>query len=140
MRTPTLLLAAISALALTVGAASAQTAPGDMKNMKGMEHGSMPGMSKGGMKGMGDQNMMAMHEDMTAMKKMHTAMMAAKGATPDVAFARKMLAHHQGAIDMAQIELKHGTDAEAKRMAQKMIDDQTKSQAELQAWLKSHGG
>ena len=100
----------------------------------------MPGMSKGGKKGMGDQNMMAMHEDMTAMKKMHTAMMAAKGATPDVAFARKMLAHHQGAIEMAQIELKHGTDAEAKRMAQKMIDDQTKSQAELQAWLKTHGG
>ena len=140
MRTPTLLLAAISALALSVGAASAQTAPGDMKNMKGMDHGSMPGMAKGGKKGMGDQSMMAMHEDMTAMKKMDKAMMAAKGATPDVAFARKMLAHHQGAIEMAQIELKHGTDAEAKRMAQKMIDDQTKSQAELQAWLKTHGG
>lgn len=140
MRTPTLLLAAISALALSVGAAAAQTAPGDMKGMKGMDHGSMPGMAKGGMKGMGDHEMMAMHEDMAAMKKMDKAMMAAKGATPDVAFARKMLAHHQGAIDMAQIELKHGTDAEAKRMAQKMIDDQTKSQSELQAWLKTHGG
>ncbi|WP_394760756.1 DUF305 domain-containing protein [Phenylobacterium sp.] len=140
MRTPTLLLTAISALILSAGVASAQSATGAMKDMKGMDHGSMPGMAKGGMKGMGDRNMMAMHDDMTAMKKMDRAMMAAKGATPDVAFARKMLAHHQGAIEMAQIELKHGTDAEAKRMAQQMIDDQTKSKAELEAWLKTHGG
>lgn len=140
MRKTIVIFAAASALALSAAAAGAQTPQGDMKGMKGMDHGTMPGMAHSDMKGMGDHNMMAMHEDMSAMKKMDKAMMAAKGATPDVAFARKMLAHHQGAIDMARIELKHGTDAEAKRMAQQMIDDQTKSKAELEAWLKTHGG
>jgi hypothetical protein len=37
-----------------------------------------------------------------------------------------MIAHHQGAIDMAQVELKHGTDADAKRLAQQTIDENTK--------------
>ena len=108
--------------------------------MKGMDRGSMAGMSAGDMKGMGRQNMMAMNADMAAMRKMHTAMMSAKGSSADVTFARKMLAHHQGAIDMAQIELKYGSDAEAKRMAQQMIADQTKSKTELEAWLRAHGG
>ncbi len=140
MRTPALLLAAVSAVILSGGAASAQAAPGAMKDMKGMDHGAMPENAEGGMKGMSDQNMMAMHDDMSAMKKMDKAMMAAKSATPDVAFARKMLAHDHGAIDMAKIELSHRTDAEAKRMAQQMIDDQSKSTGELEAWLKTHGG
>lgn len=139
MRKTIIIFAAASVLALSSAAAGAQTPQGDMKSMKGMDHGAMS-MAHGDIKGMGSHNMMAMHDDMTAMKKMDKAMMAAKGATPDVAFARKMLAHHQGAIEMAQIELKHGTDAEAKRMAQQMIDDQTKSKAELEAWLKTHGG
>ena len=108
--------------------------------MKGMNRGSMAGMSASDMKGMGRQNMMAMNADMAAMRKMHTAMMSAKGTSADVTFARKMLAHHQGAIDMAQIELKYGSDAEAKRMAQQMIDEQTKSKTELETWLRAHGG
>ena len=88
----------------------------------------------------GDHNMMAMNDYMAAMKKMDQAMMTAKGATPDQTFARKMIAHHRGAIDMAQIQLRHGTDAEAKRLAQKTIDENTKGIAELETWLKAHGG
>lgn len=88
----------------------------------------------------GDHNMMAMNDYMAAMKKMDQAMMTAKGATPDQTFARKMIVHHQGAIEMSQIQLRHGTDAEAKRMAQKTIDENTKGIAELERWLKSHGG
>ena len=47
------------------------------------------------------------------MNKMHENM--AKGmnsANADVAFAQGMIAHHLGAIDMAKIELKYGTDPE----------------------------
>lgn len=100
----------------------------------------MAGMSAKDMKGMGSANMMAMREDMAAMKKMSRGMMAAKGSTADITFARKMLAHHQGALDMARIELSRGSDAEAKRMAQQIIDEQTKGKADLEAWLKTHGG
>jgi uncharacterized protein (DUF305 family) len=103
-----------------------------------MDH-AMPGMTNGDMKGMNDHGKMAMSEYMSAMKKMDAAMMAAKGATPDATFARKMMAHHQGAIDMAQIELKHGMDADAKRIAQQTIDENTKGKADLENWLKSHG-
>jgi uncharacterized protein (DUF305 family) len=83
---------------------------------------------------------MAMHADMAAMKTMDKAMMAAKGSTPDVTFARKMIAHHQGAIAMARIELEHGMDADAKRLAQQTIDENTKGIADLQAFLRAHGG
>ena len=137
MRKILAILLATSACALSVSAANAQTSQGAMK---GMNRGSMAGMSASDMKGMGRQNMMAMNADMAAMRKMHTAMMSAKGTSADVTFARKMLAHHQGAIDMAQIELKYGSDAEAKRMAQQMIDEQTKSKTELETWLRAHGG
>ena len=41
---------------------------------------------------------------------------------------------------MAQIELKHGMDPDAKRMAQQTIAEQTKGKAELETWLKSHAG
>lgn len=115
--------------------ANAQT-----KNSNMDMHHSMPGMSSGDMKGMDSHNKMAMTEYMSAMKKMDAAMMAAKGPTSDATFAKKMLAHHQGAIDMAQIQLKHGMDADAKRIAEKTIEENTKGKADLENWLKSHGG
>lgn len=130
MQMTTAALAVIAALSVGAMTASAQSSQGAMK---GMDHSAMPGMK-------GDHNMMAMKDYMAAMKKMDQAMMSAKGATPDATFARKMMAHHQGAIDMAQIQLRHGADADAKKIAQKTIDENTKGKAELQAWLAAHGG
>jgi len=72
--------------------------------------------------------------------KMNMAMMGASGSTVDAVFARKMIAHHQGALDMARIEIASGSDTKLKQMAHKMIDDQSQGQSELQAWLKKHGG
>ena len=57
---------------------------------------------------------------------------------PDVAFVCGMIAHHQGAIDMANVELKYGDDQWAKEMAQKVIDAQTKEIAEMTDWLKNN--
>jgi uncharacterized protein (DUF305 family) len=140
MRNQVIVVAISSALALGASAAAAQSPQGSMSGMSGksMDKGAMAGMA--GMSGKGSHNMMAMNEFMASMKKMDKAMMSAKGSTTDAAFARKMIAHHQGAIDMAQVELKHGTDADAKRLAQQTIDENTKGVADLSAWLKAHGG
>ena len=53
----------------------------------------------------------------------------------DVGFVCGMIAHHQGAIDMANVELRYGDNAWAKEMAQKVIDAQTKEIADMKAWL-----
>jgi uncharacterized protein (DUF305 family) len=55
-------------------------------------------------------------------------------------FATMMIAHHQGAIDMARVELEHGKDPQMQGMARKIIDDQTREIAELKDWLGKHPG
>ena len=70
--------------------------------------------------------------------RMKDAMMAATAADTDQAWARKMIAHHQGALDMAQVVLRESQDADIRRMAQKTIDMQTADIGELRAWLQSH--
>jgi uncharacterized protein (DUF305 family) len=56
----------------------------------------------------------------------------------DVDFSRSMIPHHQGAIDMAKLELKYGKDEKMRQMAEKMIKDQQKEQKDLQAFLQKH--
>lgn len=67
---------------------------------------------------------------------MHDAMMAAKGADVSEMWARKMIPHHQGAVDMSQVVLRDGTDPDIRRMAQTTIEMQTRDIAELQRWLQ----
>ncbi|HAF79978.1 MAG TPA: hypothetical protein DCG66_03085 [Brevundimonas sp.] len=74
----------------------------------------------------------------TAEAEMKDAMMAATGADTDQTWARKMIAHHQGALDMAQVVLRESQDADIRRMAQITIEMQTADIAELRAWLDSH--
>ncbi|MEU0564600.1 DUF305 domain-containing protein [Nonomuraea sp. NPDC005983] len=54
---------------------------------------------------------------------------AAKGAAFDKQFAQLMIAHHNGAIDMARTEQAQGSDAEAKDLAKAI---ETGQQAEVQ--------
>lgn len=72
---------------------------------------------------------------MSAEAKMKDAMMAAVGADTDETWARKMIAHHQGALDMSQVVLRESDDADIRRMAQKTVEMQTADIAELRAWL-----
>jgi uncharacterized protein (DUF305 family) len=44
----------------------------------------------------------------------------------DTDFAAFMIPHHQGAIDMAKVQLEHGKNEELKTMAQSILDSQTK--------------
>ncbi|UJA21504.1 DUF305 domain-containing protein [Thermoleophilia bacterium SCSIO 60948] len=52
----------------------------------------------------------------------------------DRAFIDMMIPHHQGAIEMAQIELEDGSDPEAKRLAEKIIAEQSDEIAEMIEW------
>jgi uncharacterized protein (DUF305 family) len=95
----------------------------------------MPGMAGTDMSGLDE----AQKASMAAMMKMHPAMMQGMMAKdPDVAFACGMIAHHQGAIDMAEVELKYGDNDEAKKMAQTIIDAQTKEIGEFKQWLETN--
>jgi uncharacterized protein (DUF305 family) len=87
-------------------------APGGGHNMPGMT--SMPGM-------MSDEEMAKLE--------------AAKGTEFDRMFAQMMIAHHNGAIQMAKDEQQNGANAEAKALAATIEKTQTDEVAKLQAIL-----
>lgn len=70
-----------------------------------------------------------------AMDKMHQAMMVAPTGDADVDFVRGMIPHHQGAIDMARIQLEFGKDPELRKLSEAIIAAQEQEIAEMQAWL-----
>lgn len=66
--------------------------------------------------------------------QMHEKMAAASGQTVDQAYVAKMIAHHEGAVAMAQVALRDSRDPEIRRMAQSVVDTQTREIAEMKAW------
>ena len=61
-------------------------------------------------------------EMMASMKKMDKDMVAAPmTGDPDHDFAAMMIPHHQGAVDMAKVELIYGKDPVLRRLAQEII-------------------
>jgi hypothetical protein len=73
-----------------------------------------------------------------AMDKMHKPMMQGiTHADPDVAFVLGMIPHHQGAIDMAEIQLKYGTDDKNRALATHIIAEQKREIADMQNWLRA---
>ena len=67
--------------------------------------------------------------------KMHKDMAITYTSNTDVDFLRGMIPHHQGAIDMARVELAHGKDPVIRKMAEKIIADQEREIAEMKDWL-----
>jgi len=53
-------------------------------------------------------------------------------------FVMMMKSHHQGAIDMAQMEVDSGKDAAVIKAAKKIIAAQKKEIAEFDDWLRKH--
>lgn len=128
-----------AALGLALGAAGSSLAQqGGTQQMpmnQGMQHGQM-------MQGQGQ------HQDhaagasagpaekayRAANAKMHKAMAIKYTGDADKDFVAGMIPHHQGAIDMAQVQLKYGKDPEIRKLAESVIRDQTREIAEMKAW------
>lgn len=74
-----------------------------------------------------------------SMDKMHSEMANSMNEqNADIAFAQGMIAHHLGAIDMAKIELKYGTDPEMRKLAEEIINAQGPEIEQMQKWLEKN--
>jgi hypothetical protein len=74
-------------------------------------------------------------ENSTAMDKMMAGMDAKPSGDVDKDFVAMMVPHHQGAIDMAQAELRYGHDEQLRRIAQEIIVDQQQEIAAMRLAL-----
>tara|TARA_R100000935_G_scaffold50830_1_gene76973 strand:+ start:4194 stop:4664 length:471 start_codon:yes stop_codon:yes gene_type:complete len=116
----------------------------DSPAMEGMDHSAMAQTDQGdgmaGMMGMGDTDTTDMPEHvqknmekmMATMPAMHEGMMREDA---DVAFACGMIAHHQGAIDMAQVLLEYGDDPEMIELAGEIIAAQVGEIEQMTTWI-----
>ena len=68
-----------------------------------------------------------------------TELMKASGRAFDRMFLQGMIRHHEGAVTMAQEELQKGQHAEAKQLAQRIVDSQRAEINEMQALLQRLG-
>jgi uncharacterized protein (DUF305 family) len=71
--------------------------------------------------------------------KMHAAMDITYTGDADVDFVNGMIAHHQGAIDMARVVIEHGKDADIRKLAQEIVTAQEGEIAFMREWLARHG-
>jgi len=90
--------------------------------------------------GSGHRDMMKMKDLKTMMGSMNEKMTSMPmSGNPDVDFAAMMRIHHQGAIDMAQAELKDGKNAQIRTLAKNIIAAQKKEIAQLDKFLAAQG-
>lgn len=74
-------------------------------------------------------------ENDAAMARMMAGMSIKPSGSVDRDFADMMIAHHQGAIDMAQAELRHGDNEQLRRIAQEIIVEQQQEIAAMRLAL-----
>ena len=75
-------------------------------------------------------------ENQATMEKMMTGMRVKATGDVDQDFAEIMIPHHQGAIDMAQSELRHGKNEQLRRIAQEIIVEQQQEIAAMRLAVK----
>lgn len=75
---------------------------------------------------------------MAAHEKMSVDMAVDPSGDADVDFVRMMIPHHQGAIDMARIQLEYGKDEGIKALAREIIEAQEKEIAQMKDWLEKN--
>jgi uncharacterized protein (DUF305 family) len=129
-------LSTIALMALMTGVALAQHGPGHQMPSPGTQgQGGHGGHAMPSMVGMSP----AAKAFTEANAKMHKDMTITFSGNADVDFARGMIPHHQGAIDMAEIVLRYGKDASVKKLANEIIAAQKNEIAQMQAWLAKNG-
>lgn len=75
-----------------------------------------------------------------ANERMHREMDIRFTGDADIDFLRGMIPHHQGAIDMARIVLRHGRDPEVRRLAEEILRTQEAEIAGMRGMLRRLGG
>ena len=73
---------------------------------------------------------------MRATERMHKDMNIASTGDPDRDFAAMMIPHHQGAIEMARLELQFGKSPVLRRLAQGIIVEQLQEIEVMQRELR----
>jgi uncharacterized protein (DUF305 family) len=73
---------------------------------------------------------------MQAMERMQRDMSIVPSGDPDRDFAAMMIPHHQGAIDMAKLELQFGKNPVLRRLAQGIIVEQLQEIEVMQRELR----
>ena len=97
---------------------------------------SMQGMQMGGTPAANEAPSTKAYRD--AMTKMDKGMDVPYSGDADRDFVAGMIPHHQGAVDMAQVELKYGKDPALKKLAQNIIASQQKEIAFMRQWQTKH--
>ncbi|MDR5880531.1 DUF305 domain-containing protein [Caballeronia sp. LZ032] len=119
-------LSATAVIALTIGMAHAQ------------EGASMPGMhmshSDGQPTGAASKGFEAADKKMMERMESHTST-----GDADKDFVARMIPHHQGAIDMAEVELKYGRDPKLRKLAGDIVKAQRQEIATMKRWQSEHG-
>lgn len=78
-----------------------------------------------------------MREMDQGMEKMMSGMhQTGHSGNPDFDFLAMMIPHHQGAVDMARLELIHGKDPLTRKLAEEIIASQTTEIAAMRARLE----
>lgn len=113
----------------TASTASSQAQESDGPIEKGMSHnhGDMPESD-------------ASRAFREAAMKMHADMSEAPSGDVDVDFAQGMLPHHQGALEMARIEMRYGKDPEMRRLAEGVLSTQQYEIDVMRDWLAKRYG
>ncbi|MGB8818245.1 MAG: DUF305 domain-containing protein [Rhizobiaceae bacterium] len=70
---------------------------------------------------------------------MHTGMDITFTGNADIDFAKGMIPHHQGAIDMAKIELQFGKNPEMRKLAEGIIAAQESEIGFMKDWISKNG-
>ena len=100
--------------------------------MMGRQSGSMQMDGPRGDQGVASLAMNAVNE------RMHREMAMEYTGNVDVDFARNMIAHHQGAIDMAKVVVAFGKDPKIRELAQNVIRAQEDEIAMMKSWLAAN--
>lgn len=72
--------------------------------------------------------------------KVHEVASIVLTGDPDVDFVMSMMAHHQGAIDMAEVVLKYGTDPKIRALAKSIVRTEQGELDLMRQWIETDGG